>query len=396
MPEDWIYFASDFPSPASPSKVVFFAHLIMPLPRSSPGNLLSCPQPLPLTASHIPPQCNGIKVSATIHRRAYASKTHTRSPSSAQPITSTIPSTTSTSTHSVAHDVNPPPSTRPADLSFPAADETGKLKYYINVGRTYLSFYKTGLKNVYHNYRASIPLRTSLGLPRYLPTSPPPHGPAAEFHAAVKSTRLSRSDFQLLRRAAYDVRRLIPFSLTLIICGELTPFMVLLLGNAITPFTCRIPRQLEKARAQKSARKNAALFAHQVASTGSLNPFAVGSQEEMDVLISYTDLGWIDRAGPEEILRACAALGLAKSHAVSGSAALVSLVYRRRLRRFAEYLAMDDRLIRRSGGVKGMERAEVRIAVEERGGVDVGSGKEGWAAEREQRRWLESWMNRSR
>ncbi|KAA8645491.1 hypothetical protein EYZ11_009116 [Aspergillus tanneri] len=336
------------------------------------------------------------------HAHSSSSKTHTRPSSSAQPVTSTVPSTTTTATTSLANDVNPPPSTRPADLNLPnpivpSAAATEKLKRFISMGRAYLSFYKTGLKNVYHNYRASIPLRSSLGINPYLPISPPPptkHGKAfAAFDNAVRTLPLSRSNFQLIRRAAYDFRRMVPFTLMLIVCGELTPLVILALGSAIVPFTCRIPRQVEKDRALHIARKRAAMTAHELAATGFLTPVAVGSEQELDLLVRmYAHPAWIETASAEEILRACAALGLVKSH--TRPVALVSLLYRDRLRRYAEYLNLDDRLIRKCGGVKELEAAEVRIAVEERGGVGIAQDSEGWDAERVERRWLERWLER--
>ena len=189
------------------------------------------------------------------------------------------------------------------------------------------------------------------------------------------------------------MRRLIPFGLTFIICGELTPFIVLALGNAITPYTCRIPRQVEKARAKKMDVKRAALVAHQVATTGSLTPFGAGSDQELDLLADcYADLDWAQTASVEEILRACVALGLSKSY--NRHPFLASVIYRPRLRRYAEYLSVDDQLIRSGGGVKAMEASEVTIAVEERGGVDIRDGNVGWKAEREERRWLEQWLQR--
>ncbi|KAE8144434.1 hypothetical protein BDV25DRAFT_166862 [Aspergillus avenaceus] len=343
--------------------------------------------------------------------RGYASrssspKTHSRPPSSAQPITSTVPSTSSIATTSLADDVNPPPSTRPADLNLPdqvspSAATADKLKRYVTMGRAYLSFYKTGLKNVYHNYRASLPLRRSLGLTAYFPVSPPPAPPPSSvrgpkngtaFHKAVESVNMSRSNFQLVRRAAYDVRRMIPFTLILIVCGEMTPLAVLAFGNAVTPYTCRVPRQLEKDRMQRLARKHAALVAHQAATGGSVTPPKTGSDQELDLLAKrYAHLDWVESASTDEILRACAVLNLVKTHV--RPAGLASL-YRARLRRYLEYLSLDDRLLRQGGGVAALEAAEVRIAVEERGGVGVAEGKEGWDAERDRRRWLEKWLER--
>ncbi|RAH58225.1 hypothetical protein BO85DRAFT_477831 [Aspergillus piperis CBS 112811] len=382
----------------------------MPSALHPPRALLNCPHP----------QLTTTIASRLIHHnytllstRSYAShsksntntntKSHTRPPSAAQS-TTTTPTTPSTSTSTtILTTLNPPPSTRPASLALPptlspntSLPPSSKLKRYITIGRAYLTFYKTGLKNVYHNYRAAIPLRRTLNLSPYIPSSIPPAAAAAAtqnatstpFYKTLQTNDLHRSHFQLLRRSAHDIRRMIPFSLILIICGELTPLAVLALGNAITPLTCRIPRQLEKEREKRARAKREAL----VVGTGSVTPPEVGSVEEMGVLKRMVDRSWIEGAGPGEVMRACAVLGLARSYERPGW--LVGVVYRGRLRRYAEYLACDDELIRRGGGVAGMEAEEVRIAVEERGGGGVGVGgvREGWEAEREERRWLERWI----
>ncbi|PIG86030.1 hypothetical protein AARAC_008808 [Aspergillus arachidicola] len=321
----------------------------------------------------------------TSRGHASSSKTHIRPSSSAQPATSRVPSTSSTATTSPANDVNPPPSTRPADLNLPdpvsrSAATADKLKRYIAMGRAYLSFYKPASKTF-----------TITIAPHCLSVARSSNKGTA-FRKAIESVKLSRSSFQLVRRAAYDVRRMIPFTLILIVCGEMTPLAVLALGNAVTPFTCRVPRQLEKDRAQRVARKRAALVAQQAATSGSVTPPAAGSDLELDILVKmYTNLEWIESASAEEILRACAVLNLVKTH--TRPSVLLSL-YRARLQRYAEYLSLDDQLIRRCGGVRAMEGAEVRTAVEERGGVGVTEGKEGWDAERDERRWLEKWLER--
>ena len=190
----------------------------------------------------------------------------------------------------------------------------------------------------------------------------------------------------------------------LIICGEFTPLIVLAVGSAIVPFTCRVPKQFAKDRAQRASRKRAALVDHFVRTTGSMSVPGSSSSSgsgtagknygpELDLLATqFANREWIETASSEEVLRACAVMGLARTH--RRSPALVSLVYKPRLQRFAEYLALDDGLIRRGGGVGAMEAVEVRMAVEERGGVELVMEMEDWEAEREQRRWLEAWLER--
>lgn len=357
-------------------------------------------------------------VSAEVTKRyASSSRKHKRPPTAAQPATrSASPSTSSTAASPLPADaVNPPPSTLPAVLDIPPpaapnASAAVRLKRYVAVGRAYLSFYKTGLKNVYNNYRASLPLRRSLGLPTYLPSSVPPAEPSSSkttgsgtaFDTAIDTLNLTRADFQLVRRAAYDMRRLIPFAFILLICGEMTPLVVLALGNAITPYTCRVPKQISKDRLTRLERKHAALAAHQAA-LGSVTRIPPGSDQEMDLLAGqYADINLVEKSkssspgsslSAEQILRACAVFGLARSHLLPSF--LVPVLYRPRLRRWAEYLDLDDRLIVRGGGVGAMSADEVRIAVDERGGVGVAAGMgDGWGAEREERRWLERWLAR--
>jgi len=57
-----------------------------------------------------------------------------------------------------------------------------------------------------------------------------------------------------------------------------------------------------------------------------------------------------------------------------------------------EYLAIDDGMIR-AGGVKGLNSAEVRIALDERGAGDVAALYAGEKVERAERKWLERWLD---
>ncbi len=339
-----------------------------------------------------------------LHLRYASGKSHSRPSTSAQPKDKRVPSTSSTSSTPLADDVNPPPSTRPADLELPepippSAPLNDKVTRWIAYGRAFLSFYKTGLKNVYHNYRTSLPIRRSLGIPSYLPTSPPSRfflksGAGSDrTHDAIEP-RTGRSTFQLLHRASHDVRRMIPFTLILIICGEFTPLLILALGNSVTPYTCRIPKQIAKENAQRANRKRAALSAHSTATKGSVSIPEAGSNEELELLSGFASPSFVEGAAAEDILRACAVFGLVKTH--TRPSVLVNPLYRRRLRKYAEYLALDDKLIRKGGGVSAMESAEVKIAVEERGGQGLPQGTEGWETERLERRWLEMWLEKSK
>lgn len=205
---------------------------------------------------------------------------------------------------------------------------------------------------------------------------------------------MGRGQFQLVRRSARDVRRMIPFTLILIICGEFTPLIVPIFGSAITPATCRVPGQITKERGTASRRKYAALLAHARATSDSvLHPVQVGSNEEMALLAEFASPRWAAGADADAVLRACAVFGLVKSHDRVAGSMLASLVYRPRLRRYVEYLAVDDGMIRAGGGVSGLSSAEVRIALDERGAGDVAALQVGEKAEMVEREWLETWLD---
>lgn len=292
--------------------------------------------------------------------------------------------------------INAPASTLPAPLDLPTvlpanAQTADKLKRLVTIGRAYLAFYKTGLKNVYRNYRASLPLRASLGLPAYIPISPPRKSSNDSTH---KGINMGRGQYQLVVRSARDVRKMIPFTLVLIICGEFTPLIIPLFGSAITPATCRVPGQVAKERDGASKRKNAAMRAQARAiEPEMLNSVSVGSEEEMRVLAEFASPRWVKAADKDAVLRACAVFGLVKSHERAGGRALVGLLYRARLERYVEYLGIDDGMIRAGGGVSRLSADEVRIALDERGAGDVAALYTGAKAERAERKWLERWLD---
>ncbi|KAJ5766420.1 uncharacterized protein N7511_004036 [Penicillium nucicola] len=327
-----------------------------------------------------------------------ASRQQSRRPSPS-PSSSSVPSTNIVTTP-LKNEVNAPSSTFPADIVTPvpispSAGLPDKLKRFVEIGRTYLTFYKTGLKNVYRNYRASIPLRKELGLPVYLPVSPPRTVSRADAPSVQKESLLGRAQFQLVCRSARDVRRMIPFTMILIVCGEFTPLIIPIFGSAITPATCRVPSQVEKERVSAAKRKIAALDAHVTTSKdSSLILLQSNSEGQLHLLAKqFADPAWVASADPASVMRAAAVFGLVKRHDRTAGTLLAGMIYRPRLARHVEYLSIDDKMIRVGGGVRALNAAEVRIAVEERGGVDVStSAKDRQQAETVERRWLEQWL----
>lgn len=327
------------------------------------------------------PQLQQLSQQSSVVLRCLSTTSHRQS-------TQLSPSPANTVSIPAKSDLNAPISTLPIELITPApvaasAPLSDKLKRYVEFGRTYVTFYKTGLKNVYRNYRASLPLRTQLGLPSYLPVSPPRKTTSTSI-----ASQLGRGQFQLICRSARDVRRMIPFTLILIVCGEFTPLIVPIFGSAITPATCRMPSQVEKERQASAVRKLAALraggFSLQV------------DAEQRGLLLRFADPEWVATADAASVLRACAVFGLVKRHDKAGGELLAGAIYRPRLAQYVQYLAIDDGMIRAGGGVSKMSAMEVRIAVEERGGVDVSGSLDRTQAEQAERRWLEQWLQKKK
>lgn len=317
-----------------------------------------------------------------------------RNKSNTSPATTTT--TVSTPTKS---EINAPLSTFPAEIETPPqlpqnAPATDKIKRLVATGRAYVTFYKTGLKNVFRNYRASLPLRKSLGLPTYLPVSPPRANGAAGAGAGTGDLGLGRGQYQLVRRSARDVRRMIPFTLILLICGEFTPLIIPIFGSAITPATCRVPGQINKERETASKRKVLALTGYQQQQQQQQKG-VTGSQthQEIEVLVKFAEKEFVESANMQEILRASAVFGLVKNHTrpLAGVPGFAGM-YRRGLKRHVEYLGIDDGMIRK-GGVRGLSSKEVRFALEERGLGDVGSFAPSGKVEGVERETLEKWLD---
>jgi len=200
-----------------------------------------------------------------------------------------------------------------------------------------MTFYKTGGKNIYINYKATRPIQDRVNK-NY-------NGSLA---AAVKANALTRHDFQLLVRSWHDVKRVPVFGLVLMVCGEFTPLVVIALSNVV-PWTCRIPRQINSDR-QKLEKRRSISFRNLTLPP----PTEAGVQnlKRMQLLHISWSLGLSSRAWD--------LLG-------GQYPGLPTFMLRRKAVKRVEYLSLDDGLILKDGGVGQMEIEEVRMACVERG-----------------------------
>lgn len=254
--------------------------------------------------------------------------------------------------------VNGPRSTLPAPLIIPeqGKDQSYFPSYLFTIGKTYVAFYKTGVWNIWANFKSAQPIQRLVD-DKY----------SSSLRAAVAAGALTRCDFQLLARNWHDIKRVPVFALMLMICGEFTPLVVLAVSNVV-PWTCRIPKQVDSDRRKLEVRR-AISFRNLTTSP----PVEKG----------------VEKLGRMELLHISWSLGLSsKTWDWLGGRlpGLPTYILRRRVRKRVEYLEMDDMLLKNGGGVRNLESEECRMACVERG-IDV-YGR----SEKQIRTDLEAWL----
>lgn len=239
---------------------------------------------------------------------------------------------------------NPPATTRPPPLELPErSPETSNFSHLYKTGKAYLSFYKAGLKNIYLNSRLVWSLDSAGGIPT--DSSSPPAVAKPPVKRVPEHGSTTRARQLLKRRWAHDARRLPIFALILLICGELTPFVVLALPRAV-PFTCRIPRQVESLQ-RKTEKRRSDSFAR-----------LAMLQETQQQLGKSTTTAHIARS-----LNICSPLW----DRLGVPDAVLSLFTAHKVRAHVAFLEEDTRLLRQAGGVHALEDAEIVLACVDRG-----------------------------
>ncbi|KAL9602986.1 MAG: hypothetical protein Q9219_001511 [cf. Caloplaca sp. 3 TL-2023] len=242
-----------------------------------------------------------------------------------------------------SEDVNPPASTLPPLLTLPTRQPnlsgTQKLTFFYRTGKAYLSFYKSGIKAIYQNYKLLRQLRPRI-----------PRGQPLE--QALRDGSLTRAEYHLVRRTRRDVSRIPLFGLVLAICGEFTPLVVVFMGlNSAVPKTCHIPRQVDGARKKLEDRRRESFRA------GTVTNNEIGNVKDIPNL-------------PKPILAHIGrSLGLYSS--LWDKIGLAPTVFLpRRIRKAVDRIDVDDLAIARDGGVGQLSEEEVKLAAEERG-IDI-------------------------
>ena len=305
-------------------------------------------------------------------RRSFSSSPKQQSEKPQEPVTTSAEAASNDTSDGISGfyppEANPPASTRPPPLDLPTkGPDTSQFTYLFSTGKAYLSFYKAGLKAIITN--------TKMVYGSAPPPPPPPQenkdgssssastAPAVPLQLPEKGTR---AELVLHHRWRHDIRRLPLFALMLLICGEFTPFVVLVFPSVV-PYTCRIPSQVTKLRKNQERRRTISSLQH--------DPAELDAQER----------------GGDPLADAAAVRHIARSLGVVSPAwdrlgFIPTFLASRRVEDRLRYLARDGQLLMECGGASALEPDEVALACEDRG-IDV----EGRSTE-ELRGVLDRWL----
>ncbi|KAI1759901.1 hypothetical protein GGR53DRAFT_470840 [Hypoxylon sp. FL1150] len=283
--------------------------------------------PLSARAQATAKSTSASRVSSPRRSASTAPQTKTQPPKSASEIISSSDHLSSPLPPSAT--LNPPASTRPPPLDLPTRDPKSSIfRHLFRLGKAYTNFYKTGLFAILTNRR----LLASSTSARPKPSS-----------SLDTDTFPSRADTLLRDRVRHDLSRLPVFALLVLVCGEFTPLVVLLFPR-LAPYTCRIPRQVDKLRRSSASRRAA-----------SFRALRSGDPDEQA----------LKRLAPGHV---CRSLGL--TSAAWDRVGLDSPFAAAAAERAVARIAADDEMIREGGGLGAVVDEEVVLACENRG-MDV-------------------------
>jgi hypothetical protein len=268
--------------------------------------------------------------------------------------------------------VNPPPTTRPPPLDLPTRGKEAYPIHLYRTGRAYGTFYKDGLKNVWHNHKAASALKKRIvaALNARKPDLASPVSASKTWSSfrdgAVQSRVVNRAEFQLLERNARDIGKLPFFGFLVVLFGEWLPLIVPFIPSRV-PGTCRIPKQVRGMREKSEARRKWS-FRSGVAEPEAGQVAVEGGKWRMTDKANVREV--LKSLGPEQLMHLSCVLdqhsGIWDRVQLTPPAGLI----RRGVCARVQYLALDDFLIVEAGGIEKLEREELLIACEERG-IDV-------------------------
>ncbi|KAI5790726.1 hypothetical protein DFH27DRAFT_571089, partial [Peziza echinospora] len=252
----------------------------------------------------------------------------------------------------------PPSTTLPPPLVLPATKtkDDSTIVHYFKIGKGYLSFYKTGLKAVYTNFKASRPIQDRADKEG-----------GSTLTGLVEQDKITRAEFQTIMRARHDNRRIPIFALLFVVCGEFTPFVVVLFSD-IVPYTCRIPSQILEDRQQVERRRHNSL---------KNSPPTPSTSDTPQTLTR------------NQLLHISSSLGLhsRKWHSLLPATPFTppTPLIRHKIKKHLEYVNLDDTLLEKLGGVDAIAKHATASAV---------AGSKVEAVNSEDAREREAWRRR--
>lgn len=268
--------------------------------------------------------------------------------------------------------VNPPRSTRPPPLALPERSESQTVFIYLwNTGRAYGTFYKEAVKAVWFNNRAAQIVRDRITKGKQVKTA---------LEAATKGL-ITRSEWQILQRNRHDIGKLPVFGLMVLLFGEWLPLLVPFIPGAV-PGTARIPKQIIGMRMKAEERRRRS-FREGIAEPGKDqlpdNRVEVagrpGGHADWPVVETEYLKSTVGMLRADQLLHLSTCLGLHSNIWDRIQLYPPSFVIKHRVGQRMQYLALDDKLLLKSGGASRLSFEELQIACEERG-LDILGKKE--------------------
>ena len=151
------------------------------------------------------------------------------------------------------------PTTLPIEVETSRQSGVSGTRHYLNMGKSILKLYKTGIVNVWRNYKTTKLLRekyniTSLkALTQYVLDSSfsqfmkeeKNDGSGNVLLMIPSENHFSRADYQLLLRTSRDLKKLPLFVIIFAVFFETSPLLILLFPK-ISPGTCVLPYHSKK------------------------------------------------------------------------------------------------------------------------------------------------------
>lgn len=165
------------------------------------------------------------------------------------------------------------------------------------------------------------------------------------------------------------MRRLPPFALVLLVCGEFTPLVVIAMPGLV-PYTCRIPRQIEGLQRKAEERRAASFMRLEEIRESRLGQEGRQSGDEQSIgngaQTTHSKASLTDAEAAAHIARSLNLISPLWDRLGLPDTALTLLSTQRKVRRHVDFLREDDALLVQAGGVDALESEEVVLACVDR------------------------------